>query len=92
MLRTLIALGPGTSHVTIRGFDLQCCAGTAVELTRAEDCLIAGNTIHNAGDYAGSGVAVEGGRRNGVAGNDIFEVGSHGISLSGGRAQNPHPR
>ena len=36
------------------------------------------------GDYRGSGVAVNGGSENGVVGNDIYEIGSHGISISGG--------
>jgi len=80
-LRMLITMGPGTSQVTIRGFDLQCCDGTAVELKGTDDCLVAGNLIHNTG---GSGVLVDGGHRNGVVGNDIYEVGSNGISISGG--------
>ncbi len=83
-LRTLIAIAPGTSHVTIRGFDLQCCDGTAVELKGSDDCLIAGNMIHHVGDFRGNGVLVDGGHRNGVVGNDIYEVGSNGIAISGG--------
>ena len=83
-LRTLITMSPGTSHVTIRGFDLQCCVGTAVELRGTDNCLIAGNTIRNVGDYRGDGVSVDGGRRNGVVGNDIYEAGRSGVALSGG--------
>ncbi len=80
-LRTLIAIGPGTSHVTIRGLDLQCCEGTAVTVRDACDCLIAGNTIHHTGSDA---VSVSGGQRIGVVGNDIYEVGSAAIVLRGG--------
>ncbi len=83
-LRTLFQLGRGTSHVTIRGLTLECCEGTAVSLEETHDCLIAGNTIRNCGDYDGNGVDISGGRRNGAVGNDVYEVGSTGISLSGG--------
>ena len=83
-MRTLIQLGPGTSHVAIRGFELEGCEGTAVVLKGTSDCLVAGNTIHNVGDYNGNGVTVDGGTRNGVAGNDVFAVGSHGIEIGGG--------
>jgi len=84
VLDTLIALGPETAFVTIRGFDLACCSKTAVMLTKTADCLLAGNTIHHVGDQRGSGVVVLGGFRNGVAGNDIHNVGSNAIGLSGG--------
>jgi parallel beta-helix repeat protein len=45
---------------------------------------VAGSTIRGVGDYGGSGISVNGGHHNGVAGNDISETGSHGISLAGG--------
>jgi len=83
-LRTILELGPGTRHVTFRGFTFECCDGTAIVLNNTEGCLVAGNTIRNVGDYNGSGVAVNGGSRNGVVGNDIYEIGSNGVSLSGG--------
>ena len=83
-LSTLVAIGPGTAHVTVRGFILETPSATTVTLEKAHDCLIAGNTIRNAGDYYGSGVEVKEGQRNGVVGNDIYEIGCHGISLSGG--------
>jgi hypothetical protein len=83
-LRTILELGPGTRRVVFRGFTFECCEGTAIVLKDTGDCLVAGNTIRNAGDYGGSGVSVDGGRRNGVAGNDIYEVGRSGVSLSGG--------
>jgi hypothetical protein len=83
-MRTLVEIGPGTQRVTLQGFTLECCEGTAVTLRETEDCLIAGNTIRNVGDYHGSGVSVDGGRRNGVVGNDIHHVGHSGVSLSGG--------
>jgi parallel beta-helix repeat protein len=83
-LRTIIELGKGTSHVTIQGFDIQCCEGTAVVIGEAADCLVAGCTIRNVGDYRGSGVQIYNGQRNGVVGCDISEVGQHGVEISGG--------
>ena len=83
-MRSLIVIGPGTSHVVIRGLTLECCEGTAVTLSKTDDCLIAGNTIRNVGDFHGDGVSVRGGHRNGVVGNDIYEVGADGVKISGG--------
>jgi parallel beta-helix repeat protein len=82
--RTILELGPGAAFITVRGFTLECCEGTAVVLDRASDCLIAGNTIRNAGDYSGGGVEVRNGTRVGIVGNDIHAVGRNAISLSGG--------
>ena len=86
-LETLLRIGPGAAHVTFRGFTLECCEGTAVLLDDASGCLIAGNTIRNVGGrclHGDSAVAVSGGSGNGVVGNDIYEVGSNAVSLSGG--------
>ncbi len=83
-MRTILEIGPKASHITFRGLTFECCEGTAIVLRNTEDCTIAGCTIRNVGDYHGSGASIDGGRRNGVAGCDIFEIGSHGVSLSGG--------
>jgi hypothetical protein len=82
--RTILELGSGTRYLTIRGFTIECAEGSAVVLSQTDHCLIAGNTIRNVGDYHGSGVVVNGGMQNGVIGNDLADIGSHGISLSGG--------
>lgn len=83
-LRTLLELGPGTAHVTFRGLTWEVCEGTAIVFQGANHCRVEGCTIRNAGDYHGSGVSLAGGAGNGVAGCDIADTGSHGISLSGG--------
>lgn len=82
--RTILELGEGAANITLRGFTFECCEGTAITLKDTTNCLIAGNTIRNVGDYRGSGVSVNGGTNNGVVGNDIYEIGSHGISIGGG--------
>ena len=83
-LRTILELGAGTSYVTFRGFTFQYFEGTAIELRGASHCLLAANTIRNGGDYRGSAVQVDGGDNNGVVGNDIYEIGAHGVVIGGG--------
>jgi hypothetical protein len=72
------------AYVTVRGFTMECCDGTAVLLKDCTDCLVAGNTIRNVGDVDGCGVMIEGGRRIGVVGNDIYDVGSDGVRVTAG--------
>ena len=81
--RTILQI-EGAKHITVRGLTFQYCDGSAVQVKDSEDCRIAACTIRNAGDYHGSGVRVSGGKRNGVVGCDIADVGSSGITLSGG--------
>ncbi len=83
-LRTLVEIGKGTSHLTLQGFTLECCEGTAVVFRDSSDCRIAACTIRSVGDYLGSGVQTSGGLRNGVIGCDISEIGCHGIAIDGG--------
>jgi parallel beta-helix repeat protein len=75
-----------TEYVTLRGLVIEGCEGTAVTLSDCNECLVAGCTIRNVGDYRGSGVGVAGGHHNGVVGCDIHDTGSNGIGLSGGDA------
>jgi len=82
-MRTVLELDE-VENIVFRGFTIECCEGTAITLNNTKNCLIAGNVIRNVGDYHGSGVVVNGGLKNGVIGNDIYEIGSHGISISGG--------
>jgi hypothetical protein len=85
-LQTIVAIHDA-AHVTLQGFTIECCEGTAVQLRGTTDCRVAACTIRNVGgqcSHAVAAVAVDGGRRNGVVGNDIYEVGSHAVTLSGG--------
>ena len=74
------------SNVVIRGFTIEGSTTSAVLLKNTNDCLVAGNTIRNVGGFAAPSSAVEirGGKRNGVIGNDIYEVGSNAVTISGG--------
>jgi hypothetical protein len=84
VLKTIVHIGPGAESITLRGFTFEHSQSTAIVLEKARRCLIAGNTIRNAGDYSGAGVAVREGDHNGVAGNDIYEVGADGVVITGG--------
>lgn len=69
-----------TSHLTIRGFILEACRGTAVSVSGGSHDQIVGCTIRNIGNRA---VTVTG-MDNAVVGCDIYETGDGGISLRGG--------
>ncbi len=83
-MRTVIELGPQAEHIRLFGLTIECCDGDAVVLRDCRQCLVAGCTIRNVGDYNGNAVVVDGGRGNGVFGNDIYEVGRSGVVVSGG--------
>ena len=69
-----------TSFVTLRGFTLEGCRGTAVSISGGSDDQVLGCTIRNVG---GSGVGASGVRHR-VAGCDIYQTAQGGISLTGG--------
>jgi parallel beta-helix repeat protein len=82
-MRTILEV-TGASHLVFRGLTFECAEGDAVRFNQSTNCLLAGCTIRNVGDYRGVGVGVNGGQGVRVVGNDIFEIGSSGIALSGG--------
>ncbi len=85
-LETIVAID-GAANVVLRGFTVECCEGTAIKMIDATNCRIAGCTIRNVGGRCSSGiraVSVDGGKNCAVVGNDIYEVGSHAVALSGG--------
>ncbi len=82
-MRTILEMR-NAGDVTFRGMTFECCEGTAVSLNNTTNCLVAGCTVRNVGDYNGSGVSINGGTKNSVVGCDIFETGSNGISIGGG--------
>lgn len=84
VLDTLIALGQGTTCVTIRGFEIQCCEKTAIMLTGTKSCRVERNIVHNVGGYRSAGIGVSGGTGNAVTDNELYDIGATGISLNGG--------
>jgi parallel beta-helix repeat protein len=84
VVSTLVEIEPGTSYLMLRGFTLESCTGEAVDLERTNYCTIAGCTIRGVGDYDHGAIRVAEGTRNAIVGNDISDVGSHGVAVSGG--------
>jgi hypothetical protein len=82
--RTLLELGPGTAHVTFRGFVFEGCEGHAITMQNTAHCRIVASTIRNVGDYQGNGIDISGGTANGVSGCDLHHIGRSAISLAGG--------
>jgi parallel beta-helix repeat protein len=69
------------SYITFEGFTIEGCEGSAVVANGAKGAIFARNIIYNAG---GHGIDIQDGLDNVVVGNDIFEVGKIGVSISGG--------
>lgn len=87
VLPTLVTM-KNVSHVTLRGFLLEGCRGTAVSISGGAENRIVGCTIRNIG---GAGVRVSGGNHHGVVGCDLYQLGAGGISLSGGNRKTLTP-
>ncbi len=100
LLREPIVVLEKTQHVTLRGVTLEITQGRAVEIRGGTDNLIAACTIRNTGTNAVSvgpaevktdghlrvetGDPLTDGRRNRVVACDIYDIGTSGISLTGG--------
>ena len=91
VVRTILEMKDGAANVTFRDFTFECAEGTAIYLHGTTDCRIAASVIRNVGDYNGSGVAISGGKRNGVVGCDISETGRDAVSLDGGNRETLEP-
>jgi hypothetical protein len=84
--QTVVSVLPGlvklakASFVTVRGFTLEGCRGTAVTVSGGSDCEVLGCVIRNVG---GSAVSASG-LRHRVAGCDIYQTAQGGITLTGG--------
>ena len=89
-LASFIEVKAGTKNLSIERLAFTGCIGTAITLSGAEDCRIAGCTLSTVGGYRGShsgfgaGLSVTGGKHNIVTGNDISYTGGSGINVSGG--------
>lgn len=74
----------GCAHIRFEGFIFECSEGTAVSMKACENCTVTRCIIRNAGGYDGNGVTIEEGRNNTVRGCDIYDIGCHGVYMSGG--------
>ncbi|AMV36758.1 right-handed parallel beta-helix repeat-containing protein [Planctomyces sp. SH-PL62] len=84
VVEDLIRVEPGAAHLTFRGLTLEACTGAAVSMQGTESCAVAACTVRGVGDYNHGALSVSGGSGNRIVGNDVSDVGSHGVSLSGG--------
>ncbi len=87
VLDSLITL-KDTAHVTLRGFTLEACRGTAVSVAGGSGNRVAGCVLRNTGGWA---VRIGGGTGNGVVGCDITNTGLGGIGLDGGERKTLTP-
>ncbi|MEI6499617.1 MAG: right-handed parallel beta-helix repeat-containing protein [Armatimonadota bacterium] len=70
----------GVSNVTLRGFTLEACRGTAVSAGGVTNVEVVGCTVRNVGMNA---IDMEG-KNSGVVGCDVYNTGKAGITISGG--------
>ncbi|WP_165247869.1 right-handed parallel beta-helix repeat-containing protein [Paludisphaera soli] len=80
----LIRVEPGSAHLTFRGLTLEACTGEAVSMEGTDSCAVAACTVRGVGDYNHAALSVSGGTHNRIVGNDVSDVGSHGVYLGGG--------
>ncbi len=79
-LATVVSLN-GADHVTFRGFAIEMCSGTGVEVKDCRHSVVAGCTVRNVGGW---GIRVAGGEHSGARSNDVAWCGHGGIHISGG--------
>ena len=83
-----VQIKEGAKNIRIERLAFTGCNGTAINLSNAEDCLIAGCDLNTVGGYGNGGfgeaVRINGGKRNVVRGNDIGYVAGTGVTVSGG--------
>ncbi len=80
VLDTLIVM-KDAAQITVRGFILEACRGTAVSIRGGTGNRVAGCVLRNTGGWA---VTIGGGTQNGVLGCDITDTGLGGVTLDGG--------
>ena len=89
-LESFIQIKDAATNISIERLGFTGCNGTAITLSNANDCLVAGCSLAMVGGYRGVGdgygcaISVNGGKHNFVRSNDISYTGGTGISVSGG--------
>ena len=83
-LGSFIRLKAGVSGVTISGLTFHGCNATAISSENTTECAIVQCVVRHCGGMGGSGISVQGGKRNLVEGNDISYIGNTGVGVGGG--------
>ncbi len=73
-----------THHARIRDLELTCAEHHALRFSDCDFATVEKCSIHDLGYFPGSAVALERGTRGTVHGCDIWHIGGHGVSVSGG--------
>jgi parallel beta-helix repeat protein len=74
----------GTHHVRIRGLELSGAEQCALRFADCEDALVERCSIHDLGYFQGAAISLDRGTHGTVRGCDIWNIGGHGVSVSGG--------
>ncbi|MCL4203215.1 MAG: DUF1565 domain-containing protein [Pirellulaceae bacterium] len=73
-----------THHVRVQGLELSCAEQGALRFTDCDHAVVETCSIHDLGYFHGSAVSLERGTRGTIRGCDIWNIGGHGVSVSGG--------
>ena len=71
----------GVSHVRLEGLVFDLSRTDCLWLKDCEDCLVAGCTVKR---FAGGGIAIIGGRGDGILGCDLYSLGRGATEVTGG--------
>lgn len=74
----------GTHHVRLRGLELSCAEQCALRFTGCDRVLVEKCSIHDLGYFQGSAISLDRGEHGAIRGCDIWNIGGHGVSVSGG--------
>jgi hypothetical protein len=89
-VKTIVSIAKGATeadgpqHLTIQGFTIEGCDGTAVAMSNARRCSVVGCVIRN----AGSGVSLSACKECLAYGNDVYATGGSGVTAYSGN-RNP---
>jgi len=73
-----------TRHVRVSGLELTCAEQHALRFIDCDDAVAEKCSIHDLGYFGGSAVSLDRGKRCMVRGCDIWNIGGHGVEVSGG--------
>ena len=73
-----------THHVTVRDLELSCAEQCALRFSDCDYAVVEKCSIHDLGYFHGSAISLDRGAHGTVRGCDIWNIGGHGVSVSGG--------
>jgi parallel beta-helix repeat protein len=71
-------------HVCVRGLELCCAEQCALRFSQCDHSLVEKCSIHDLGYFQGAGVSLDRGTHGTVRGCDIWNIGGHGVLVTGG--------